>query len=180
MKTFKKMYPSGRYINFAAPQEAYVAIDDIAWSLSMQCRFGGCCMCFYSVAQHSVLVSQLVPEPYRMQGLLHDAHEAYVQDLVTAEKWVLGAAWGQLEAEWEQIVRKEFCLPPALDRSVKEADLVMLATERRDLLQPDTSDEFWPEGYTPLEGKILPVSPREAFAMFMRRYYDLRQGGQQC
>jgi hypothetical protein len=76
-----------------------VFIDDIAAQLSRICRFGGAlkkhAVCasgalenleIYSVAQHSVLVADNVPEPYRLRALLHDAAEAYIGDRIKPVK----------------------------------------------------------------------------------------------
>ena len=43
------------------PRPEDVRIEDIAHALSMQCRFAGHCDRFYSVAEHSIRVADLVP-----------------------------------------------------------------------------------------------------------------------
>lgn len=60
------------------PRPEDVNILDIAHSLSMQCRYTGHVSKFYSVAEHSVHVSNIVPKELAMCGLLHDATEAYL------------------------------------------------------------------------------------------------------
>lgn len=56
-------------------------MQDIARGLSHLCRFAGQLPRFYSVAQHSLLVAQLVNKEHRRLALLHDASEAYMGDL---------------------------------------------------------------------------------------------------
>src|SRR5690606_29748913 len=63
------------------PRPDEICIEDIAHALSMQCRYAGHCLSFYSVAEHSVLLSQHVAEPFRRWALLHDASEAYLVDV---------------------------------------------------------------------------------------------------
>lgn len=77
---------SGRRINPFAPVPELIELDDIAQALANQCRFGGHCRSFYSVAQHSCLLSDLLAareaEPVGLlSALLHDAPEAYLVDL---------------------------------------------------------------------------------------------------
>src|SRR5271165_4859950 len=72
--TGKKFFPMD-------PKPEDICIEDIAHSLSMICRFTGHSREFYSVAQHSVYVSELCSEQWMLHGLLHDAEEAYTNDL---------------------------------------------------------------------------------------------------
>ena len=66
---------SGRKFYFLNPNPEDIDIEDIAHALSMQCRFTGHTKWFYSVAEHAIWVSYLVPVHLALEGLLHDASE---------------------------------------------------------------------------------------------------------
>jgi hypothetical protein len=68
---------SGRWLNPFDPDPDQIDIGDIARALSNQCRFGGHCRAFYSVAQHSVLVSVLVEQ---RGGDVEDVFAALMHD----------------------------------------------------------------------------------------------------
>lgn len=72
---------TGARFNILKPDPTLVRIEDIANSLSKLCRYTGHSNAFYSVAEHSIRVSEMVPEQHSLRGLLHDATEAYVGDM---------------------------------------------------------------------------------------------------
>jgi len=171
------------------PRVEDVHIEDIAHALSRICRFGGHCEAFYSVAQHSYLVSFLVPEQLALHGLLHDAAEAYCGDMVEPMKRCLrekaaGARlrsdFDQIEAGIELVIARRFGLAPLTDLqkgAIKAADLVALATERRDLMS--RCDYAWDavEHVAPDEEPITACGPAAAHELFMDRWRQLTRGG---
>lgn len=72
---------SGKIIDLEDPHPNHILLGDITHALSNIARFAGHARSFYSVAQHSVFLSWIVPPEHRLQALLHDASEAYLQDL---------------------------------------------------------------------------------------------------
>lgn len=173
---------SGRKFDLANPTADMVDPADIAHSLSMQCRFNGHTSSFYSVAQHSYLVADLVPVEDQLAALLHDATEAYVGDLVRPLKegmreWAhchgLACTYEVTEQRvWEAICER-FDLSPVLPPSVKHADLVALATEKRDLMPAHA--EPWPclQGITPAPRHLHSWPPAIAAIHYQNRLLQL-------
>lgn len=170
----------GRYFDFLDPQVKDVSIVDIATALSRICRFTGHTSCFYSVAQHSVTVSRIVPPEFALQGLLHDAAEAYLGDVSTPLKQLI-PEYKVIEHRVERVICQAFDLPFPLDPSIKQADLRMLVTEKRDLMprptkrSSETDEVAWfPfSGVEPLEESIEPMSASRAKRAFLDRYAEL-------
>ena len=167
---------TGRAFWPADPRASEVSIQDIAHSLSKICRFGGHCKWFYSVAQHSVLVSQVVPPKHALAGLLHDATEAYVADMPRPVKRMLGAAYADMEQRvWEAICER-FQLPIELPASVKLADNTMLLAERAVLLgpTPDVPGAWgWAKGLEPADVEIQSITTYDARKLFLERFTEL-------
>lgn len=149
---------SGWPMSLTFPTWRCIDDQDIAQALSRICRFCGHSRQFYSVAQHCVHVSEIVPREDALAALLHDATEAYIGDLVSPLKSMLPAYKAIEQRLWSAIAQR-FSVDPVLPASVKQADLQLLAIERRDLL-PDSPME-WPclENIEPLEDPIEPWSP---------------------
>lgn len=113
-----------------------IDIEDIAHALSHAPRFAGHTDFFYSVAQHSLNVMRLLPIQHQLQGLLHDGSEAYLCDIPTPYKGLLGNYY-ELEADLWRAISAKFNVPFELAQEVKNADRVMLMTER-DIMKPDS------------------------------------------
>lgn len=151
-----------------------IRIEDIAHALSNICRFTGHTKSFYSVAQHSVLVSQHVPDEHKLAALLHDAPEAYINDMSRPIKYMRGLeGYRHVEASvWNRISLK-FGVPYYAHECIKEADDRMLFTEKRDLLPPLE----WDWHCEPYADEIVPQTPEEAKRKFLVMYYGLIEHG---
>jgi uncharacterized protein len=170
---------SGRRVNpfDASPDDIDPA--DIATALSNLCRFGGHSSAFYSVAQHSAIVADLLegqgaPPDQVMAALLHDAAEAYLGDLPHPIKHrsELGAQFKQAEKCLEAVIERRFELPDAAAR-IKAIDRALLATERRTFSRVAWN---WPEldGVEALEIEIEPWPPERAAREFLERYQRIQ------
>ena len=169
---------SGRWVNPFDPDPSQLDAGDIARALANQCRFGGHSRVFYSVAQHSVIVSQLVEQRSGdvedvFAALMHDATEAYLGDMPHPLKHrsPLGAAFKQAEDHLERAIRERFGIKPDV-AEIKRADRALLATERRAF---SAEDWHWPEleGVQPLELELTAWSPDRAAQAFAERYAEL-------
>lgn len=167
----------GFYFYFEAPHEHSFSIREIAHALSHLCRFTGHTRCFYSVAQHSVLVSKLVPKRLAYDALLHDGAEAYLGDVASPLKRML-PDYKALEYAVEAAMFEHFGVPFPLHPDIKKADLQALWTEKRDLMPSNAEDNVhWnATGYpdmAPDENTIKPWSARRARIEFLLRYEEL-------
>jgi uncharacterized protein len=165
---------SGRYFDFLDPKPEQIHIGDIAWALSQICRFGGQSLEFYSVAQHSILVSELVPDEYKFAALLHDAAEAYVGDMVGPLKKLI-PDFKTIEKRCEAVIFQKFGVTMPLDPCIKHADLRMLRTEQRDLTAGSSDNWNGLDQFEPTQ-KIIPMTQRDAASAFMEAFYRLADG----
>lgn len=169
---------NGGFFYFDDPTPEMINILDIANALSNCCRYTGHVAQFYSVAEHSVHMSQHVTGPdwrqLQMWALLHDATEAYIGDM----NWPLKQKpymrpYIKLEKKIMDIVTEKFQLSPALCPDIiKELDRRICQDEREILLPP--SEKSW--GINPddkLGAKIECWQPHYARARFINRFKEL-------
>ncbi len=168
---------SGRYFDYTNFGPKDIDILDIAHALSHLCRWTGHCGEFYSVAQHSVYVSNIVAPAFALEGLLHDASEAYLGDVNRPLKFLL-PAYREIEADVDRAIRTRYGLPLVESPQVKEADDILLVTESRDLMPrcPDNvppGEWAWAHNIPRLDRRIEPCSSREAKRYFLERFSNL-------
>jgi hypothetical protein len=167
---------TGRLVHPLEPSPSEISVFDVAHSLSQMCRFLGHTEGFYSVAQHSVLVSQHVPREDALWGLLHDASEAYICDMPAPLKHDPRMS---VYRDTEDLLMAAICarydLRPEMPLSVKIADKRLLATEFRDVTTIDDPDWIRLEcGFEPLSDyHIASWAPSFAESMFLDRFEEL-------
>lgn len=170
---------TGKKLDLFDPQAHLVDIRDIAHALANICRWGGHTAEFYSVAEHSILVSHVCSDP--RWGLLHDATEAYLGDIVRPLKRFL-PMYAQLEEAWTRSIATALGLPLSLPEDLKacddtialmEADQIMAPGAVRSQLggQEDRMPPFILHAH-----KIRCFSPMSAEALFLARWEDIRHG----
>lgn len=177
----------GQALDLLDPQPGAITAGDIAWALAQENRFSGRCIRPYSVAEHSLLVCEIAEVELGLDvhgqfaALLHDAHEAYTRDMSTPLKQVLGSAWQAHEQRWQRVVQKAFgCITSSTAHAaaIKEADLLALATERRQLMP--LAGPAWQllEGIKPVPWVDLMSPQRVAmtWADWRDRWLDTYQG----
>lgn len=163
---------SGHYINLLEPDKGYYTPFDIAHALGNLCRFNGHCREFYSVAEHCVHVSMMVPPELAMDALMHDAAEAYLGDITSPLKALL-PEYKRIEFRVEAALRRALGLGALLDPRIKKADLRMLATEQQQLMPDLTTPWEITKGIKPYDIQLARWSPSVAQRYFIDRYMEL-------
>jgi len=123
---------TGLYINVFEPTEDMICIEDIAHSLSHQCRFGGQLPNFYSVAQHSMMCAKMAKKEDKLDALMHDASEAYVLDMPRPIKYKLGN-YKLVEIKLMSLIAKKFNFNYPMKKCLKKIDDKVLIWEYNNL-----------------------------------------------
>lgn len=160
---------TGRHFSLLDPQLEDIDIQDIAHALSHMCRFTGHTSEFYSVAQHSVLVSLVCEPEDRKHALLHDAAEAFCCDISRPLKYLPEMArYKDIEHVIQSRIYEAFHLAPEYGPSVKAADNRLVRAEAAKLMRPIPS---WASVDPDIN--IIPMSPRYAKSVFLDRFHEL-------
>lgn len=169
---------SGKRLYFLNPQPDQIDINDIAHALSQQCRYAGHSRRFYSIAEHSGLVSKLlIGTNQELAGLLHDAAEAYLSDIPAPVKQFC-TEYQRIEEVLEEAIADKFGFEYPLHPAVKHCDLVMLSTESHNLMPSQGNWEMWERTKRPpVAAGIKPscVEPKVAKTLFLERFYELAE-----
>jgi hypothetical protein len=147
------------------PRSEDISIVDIAHGLSNTCRYNGHTRPFYSVAQHSVLVSQNCSPQNRRWALLHDAAEAYIGDMIRPIKKYF-PLFIEIETRIMECVCEKYGLPKAMPAEVDEMDNRILLNEKRDL-RMNSSFYHNPKGEPLPIPPIKALTPEESYNFFM-------------
>ena len=173
---------SGKHFYFESSQ---FDLDDGAHAIGMQCRYTGHCKKFYSVAEHSVLVSDLMlmfslGDPF--EGLMHDFHEGWFTDIATPWKGLL-PDYSVKEKQLEARMRKQFGLPDKITSGAKLADRLALYLEASELIPSKGADWNFSEEVMELGRRfqemqscsaVVSYSPKEATMLFKGTYNEYR------
>lgn len=159
------------------PRADEISIEVIAHALSNLCRFNGHTRTFYSVAEHSCHVHDILPTELKLCGLMHDASEAYLCDLPRPIKRSVdfSIAYGHAEHNLMMVIAWKFGFRWPMLTAVVKADNALLGTECEQLMAPLHPE--WRDVYEPVPNLILPCwNPLRARAEFLKRFTALEVG----
>lgn len=177
---------SGRIFNPLLPDPSDITIGDIAFALGNLTRFTGHCP-FYSVAQHSVFVSYLVDPQYQREALLHDASEAYLNDINSPVKSLVElTGYRDVEDELSRNIMRKFGASEEEIDEVKDADRKAFRMEVIKFFPYNSP--LWrkyvknPKEYQTSKVRIgayvngewhTRLNPEDAYQLFLARYHEL-------
>ena len=153
---------SGRRLDLLDPSPLDIELSDIAHGLARVARWNGQTRGAhaFSVAQHSVLVAQLVTRhdpddpKLRLYALLHDAPEYVIGDMISPFKAMIGPAYRAVEDRLARAIHLRFGLaaetPVRFSKVIKRADRTTAHVEAVHFA-----------GFTPAEADALFVAPND-------------------
>jgi hypothetical protein len=163
------------------PREEDIFLMDVGHGLSNKARFTGHTRRFYSTAEHSTRVSWCLRDMgfdlmTQYVGLHHDDTDAYLPDVPTPLKRLPEFQWFRdLEESMQELCYKRFGAIVTDYKPVKRADVILLLTEKRDLMP--LKNHNWDHKYTevpiPEPYKIEPWIPEVAKKFYLERHAEL-------
>lgn len=161
-----KTLRSGKTVDLFGLEPNDVELADIGASLAKQCRYDGHCIGYYSVAEHSVLVSRMVPDHLSAYGLMHDAAEAYIGDMCGTLKHYM-YEYIALENYIHGVIMDAFGMKHEIPDEVHEADKRALRIEMEALFHPVMPNKA-------VRKMIRGYSPYDAERIFYERARELK------
>lgn len=128
MKTIQT-YVMSQHIPVIFPETKHIYLSDIVHGLTFQNRYNGHSSVPYTIAEHSILVNDILESKFPdselpLYGLLHDAAEAYLGDIISPVKSCIGHEFIVLENKWMSVIADKFGLNNYnfRDSRIKKAD----------------------------------------------------------
>ena len=170
---------TGIMFDLLNPTIDMIDVRDIAHAGSQLCRFTGHTKFLYSIAQHELLGSYLVPEENALEFLLHDASESYLNDMSRPLKHMTecGDYYRPIEERIQVLVRQKFGLPIVQSPIIHEVDNAMLLAEKEQLMgkarwsaESMAACQVYGSSATVTIHELL---PREVESQFLNRFIEL-------
>lgn len=166
--TGKKFFPFD-------PQPDQICIEDIAHGLSLLCRFSGQCPRFFSVAEHSIYVADSLPDNLKLEGLLHDASEAYLADIPRPLKVGL-PEYKAIESIVEKVIAQTFGLVFPTPAQIMDEDRDLLRNEVFTFFGAKRYFEDFGEEYISKGKHLFGLAPAIAESKFLDLYSRFKRG----
>lgn len=160
--------------------------EEIAHALAHKYRFTCQTSVPYSVAEHCVRGSRLLPPALAGAFLLHELSEVYLPDIASPLKSSVLVRlpgdpvpfpWEHLERQHTRVILESLGLssiePLIYSPEIKRMDLAMLAAEKRDLCGPEP--EPWGLPIEPTAERVVPWTSAvacQSFLYWFRRYFE--------
>jgi hypothetical protein len=178
---------TGKRFDLLEPDESMIDILDIAHHLSIENRFNGATKFAYSVGYHSINVCLFAPKEFKLNALLHDAHEAYTKDLTSPMRRMLRESYDLRNPSGNSFTFEAACFriqnliwnkfDVLYDNEIiKEIDLRMALTERNALCVP-CPDKWHPsiENKEPFNIEFLKLQSENVEGLFLKEYEKWRR-----
>lgn len=171
---------SGKEFQLQAPDPEQIEIADLAHGLAYQGCFSGQTRYFYSIAQHSMLVAQLVAPQHRLAALLHHGAAAYLGEMPQTLRQLM-LEYQFVEKKIMAAIGEKFGVADFDTPAIERAHQVARATEQRDLLYQTPEAGHHPESLAPIPRRIEALPPEEVKYLFAELLDELvHKATQKC